>query len=426
MFSVTACPQLDPAHRLVRVGVLTYILALSAIALLTLGFHFLTDSIVHRQESTARVVNLCGRQRMLAQRIARLALERAAHADFRPDPQTVGDLRASIAGIEASHKALLDGATKRSIASPGSDAVRNVYLGNPWQLDLRMQNFLTHARAIADSPEERLTLRDPDLLALENAVQASLLSALDAAVTANQQTSEHSIRVLRNLGTSITCIMLLVLLAEGLFLYRPLFRRLALAHIQLVAAGCTDPLTGCLNRRAFTHQAQKSLSSARSTGQSLAVIMLDIDRFKAVNDLHGHAVGDRAINAVVHTVLTSVRLKDHLCRMGGEEFALMLPGESIESASRVAERIRAAVELTPITPRPGSTLSLTISLGVACLKPLDASVFDVLGRADRALMNAKATGRNRVQREDLMSHTDEPDRHVHLSHAEQPQSEQLA
>jgi diguanylate cyclase len=129
--------------------------------------------------------------------------------------------------------------------------------------------------------------------------------------------------------------------------------------------------------------------------------MLDIDRFKNVNDRHGHPTGDRVINAVVRALLESTRNTDIVCRMGGEEFAVMLPSETIDSASEIAERIRIAVSerTIPLTDKGESFLSVTISIGVAMLEPTDASLFDVLGRADKALYRAKSSGRNRVESE---------------------------
>lgn len=389
-----------PDH-LIHVGIITYLVALALIAAFTLAFHFLADSIVRRQQTTAAVVNVSGRQRMLSQRIAKLALERAAHANFRPDSQVQSILLKSIDQMATAHQALLHGSPELHLLGPSSQAVRDVYTGAPWYLDLQIENFLTHARAFANRPTAQITLSDPDLVALEQAAQTPLLDALNAAVDANQQTSESAILRLREILTILTLLMLLILVLEALFLYRPLFRHLAQAHFELIEAGRTDPLTGCLNRRAFTHEAHAAVSRARNHGRPLAVLMLDIDRFKDVNDRYGHNVGDSVITAVVRTLLLSVHTNDILCRMGGEEFAIMLPGKRLGEAITTADNVRQAVARTPIPldEAAGIFLNVTASIGVAMLEDSDLSLFDVLGRADKALYRAKAGGRNRVETE---------------------------
>jgi diguanylate cyclase (GGDEF)-like protein len=394
----TKKPKTD---NLIRLGVITYIFALSLIAVFTIAFHFLTDSIVHQQQKTAEVVNLSGRQRMLSQRIAKIALERATHYNLRPDAESRKALGDSIQLMEESHHTLLYGSPALGLSGPSSQAVRDVYQNPPYALNLRVQDFLTHARALAGRSAAQLTLDDPDLLAVEQAAQAPLLNALDAAVTANQQTSEASISTLRRILTSLTLLMLAILMLEALFLYRPLFNRLERAHIDLIEAGRTDPLTGCLNRRAFTQEAHGAVSRARELNQPLAVLMLDIDRFKNVNDRHGHAIGDRVINCVVGTLLDTIRSSDVLCRMGGEEFAIMLPSEAVVSAAEIADRIRVAVanRTIPLSEDGSFFLNITTSIGVAVLEPTDESLFEVLGRADKALFRAKASGRNRVETE---------------------------
>jgi diguanylate cyclase (GGDEF)-like protein len=392
-------PLQAKSDHLIRLGVITYIFALSLIAAFTIAFHFLTDSIVHHQQDTAAIVNISGRQRMLSQRIAKLSLERAAHYQFPSEAASQQALADAIALMDSSHRALLYGSPDLHLPVPTSPQVRDVYFSAPWMLDLRVQDFLAHARAFAAKPYSQLTLNDPNLLAIQQAAQAALLDALNAAVTANQQVSEQAIGTLRRVLTSLTLLMLVILMLEALLLYRPLFNRLARAHVELVIAGRTDPLTGCLNRRAFTQEAHNAVSHARELQQPLAVLMLDIDRFKNVNDRHGHPAGDRVINSVVGTLLSTIRNTDTLCRMGGEEFAVMLPNETLATSAETAERIRAAVEATPcpLADDGSSTLNITISIGVANLEDTDTSLFDVLGRADQALYRAKANGRNRVE-----------------------------
>ena len=375
-----------------RLGVVTYTAALLLIAAFSIAFHFITDNIVHQQDATARVVNISGRQRMLSQRIARLSLERAAHTGFRQDADTDRELNSAISLMASSHQELLQS------ASPA--AVKSVYTDAPYRLDTQMGLFLAHARAVSARPASELTIADVDLLAVEQAAQLPLLQALNAAVAAKQESSEGSIKHLRAVLGRLTLLMLAILLAEALFLYRPLFKRLGLAHAELLELGRTDPLTGCLNRRAFTQEAHALVEESKETGKQLAVMTIDIDRFKSVNDRFGHSAGDDVIYGLVARLLAGMKGTHRLCRMGGEEFSILLRGATLGEAAAEAEEFRKIVAATPFIVKTHEELlqlEVTVSVGVAELVGSDPSIFTVLGRADKALYRAKQSGRNRVE-----------------------------
>ena len=158
----------------------------------------------------------------------------------------------------------------------------------------------------------------------------------------------------------------------------------------------TDPLTGAHNRRHFLSCAVTELERAQRYGNPLAMLMLDVDFFKSINDRYGHAVGDEALRALVTTLSRQLRDIDVIGRLGGEEFAVMLPETSLAGALVTGERLRAAIEDLCLELEDGQTLSFTVSMGVACPNAADLSPESVLGRADQALYRAKAGGRNRV------------------------------
>ncbi|MDZ4161251.1 MAG: diguanylate cyclase [Burkholderiales bacterium] len=162
-----------------------------------------------------------------------------------------------------------------------------------------------------------------------------------------------------------------------------------------------DPLTGVCNRRYFFEEAQAALARALRHGDALSVLMVDIDHFKRVNDEHGHPVGDVALQQVSARCVAELRSVDVFGRLGGEEFAALLPRTDTAGAAEVAERIRLAVATTAIVLDDGQTLRLTVSVGVASLQAdvlHHKDITDVLlSRADQALYQAKAAGRNRVQ-----------------------------
>ena len=162
-----------------------------------------------------------------------------------------------------------------------------------------------------------------------------------------------------------------------------------------MALAQTDSLTGIANRRHFMTASENELSRARRYGGPLTAMILDVDHFKAVNDSFGHAAGDLALTAVANTCKAVLRSPDLLGRIGGEEFAMLLPHTDIEGASVLAKRLCRAIADIRID-RPTGPLSLTATIGVAAWRGEDDSLGDLLLRADRMLYKGKAQGRNRV------------------------------
>lgn len=156
-----------------------------------------------------------------------------------------------------------------------------------------------------------------------------------------------------------------------------------------------DPLTGVANRRGVEHFTGAAMRHARAQQEPLAVLALDIDRFKNTNDSFGHAAGDRVLQHIARTCQEALREGDLLGRIGGEEFLAVLPRSAIEQAAEVAERLRKRVEVLAAKDLPPG-LRTTISIGVAQMSPQDSGFADLERRADDALYRAKAEGRNRV------------------------------
>ena len=154
-----------------------------------------------------------------------------------------------------------------------------------------------------------------------------------------------------------------------------------------------DELTELPNRRGSSRQLEVLISRARRHGQQLALLLIDADRFKAVNDDHGHAAGDVVLREVAHRLRERMRREDLVGRWGGEEFVVALPETTPDAAAAVAESLRAAIGETPIEAH-GTALRVTVSIGVAAWTGED--VEDIVDRADRALYAAKAAGRDRV------------------------------
>lgn len=157
-----------------------------------------------------------------------------------------------------------------------------------------------------------------------------------------------------------------------------------------------DYLTGLSNRRHFMEQGQVELARARRYGTPLSLLMLDIDRFKNINDTHGHKAGDLVLQHLSEVMRETLRAVDIIGRMGGEEFAILLPETDLERATEVAERLRENIAHTRVALEAAAPLQFTVSIGVSGMKEKDAPLDTLLNQADWALYEAKEGGRNKV------------------------------
>ncbi|WP_435627442.1 sensor domain-containing diguanylate cyclase [Candidatus Ferrigenium straubiae] len=157
-----------------------------------------------------------------------------------------------------------------------------------------------------------------------------------------------------------------------------------------------DYLTGLFNRRHFMEQGQVELSRVQRYGNTLSLFMIDIDHFKGINDTHGHKAGDTVLQRLGDILREALRTVDVIGRIGGEEFAVLLPETDLPSATEVAERLRERVEGTHVVLEAGSPLQFTVSIGVTALKEKNTNLDILLAQADKALYQAKESGRNRV------------------------------
>ena len=164
-----------------------------------------------------------------------------------------------------------------------------------------------------------------------------------------------------------------------------------------LAEARTDGLTGAANRKAFDSTIRRLAGDAMNSGDELALLMVDADRFKRVNDTWGHQVGDEVLRHIAATLKRSVRGQDFVARYGGEEFAVLLPFTNTESAMSVAENVRMALLRDPLQLQLTPPMNpLTVSIGVASYEPGDP-LAEWIGRADAALYKAKQEGRDRVR-----------------------------
>jgi len=164
---------------------------------------------------------------------------------------------------------------------------------------------------------------------------------------------------------------------------------------QLRQLAVSDPLTGLWNRRRLVEDGHRALALGQGEGSTCSLLMLDLDRFKQINDSLGHAAGDEVLRAVAERGLTQLRRADIMARIGGEEFAVLLPRTSAEDARAIAACILEALS-APITLCDGTVIEVTASIGVTATGPGDADFAAVMRRCDQALYEAKSDGRNRI------------------------------
>ncbi len=373
-----------------------------ASALLVVGLVAFTSLMVQGRSiengrGMAAVINLSGRQRMLSQRIAGLALQ------YRAGDLTARDgLVKATDEIERAHEQL----SKAYIADNGSGSaaenLHRLYFVGPHSLDREMRAYILDARLVS-----ALLPGDPTVPALLSELSAEarspLLSGLDEVVHIHQDDAERALERLRGLQWVLLGLMLATLTLEALLIFRPLVRRIVNLSTRLQQQATLDQLTGVANRRGFAERAAAEVSRFQRYGRPISVIVADLDHFKRVNDTFGHEAGDLVLKEVGRALRSQVRLLDCVGRLGGEEFAVLLPETGMEDSVELAERLRLSIADLSVEYR-SHRIRVTASFGVAMLRP-DSSGFDpVLNVADTLLYLAKKCGRNCVIGEDGVEH----------------------
>jgi diguanylate cyclase (GGDEF)-like protein len=236
------------------------------------------------------------------------------------------------------------------------------------------------------------------LKALFAEARAPLLNQLNAIVTVHQRESEHVLAELEWMQFIILVAVLATLAAEAKMIFQPVIRRIEVFTGEILRLATIDPLTGLPNRRGFFERAEIEINRARRYDRKMSLVMLDADHFKRINDAYGHASGDEALRLLAETLAGTLRASDLAGRLGGEEFAVLLPETDCAGARQLAQRVRMNIAAAPLMIG-GVQVALTVSMGVAAV-PMDglpeAAIEQALREADEAMYRAKAEGRNRV------------------------------
>jgi len=232
--------------------------------------------------------------------------------------------------------------------------------------------------------------RDPAVTMIEREHGSSDIQTLSASVRS----------LLRRIGTAEDAAFFAQRAAESLQQKMDEKTRSLGEHISsLQQLADTDPLTRLLNRRAFLVFAADAMNYYRRYGRGIAILVIDIDFFKRVNDTYGHGVGDDVIETVGTLIQGEVRTTDKVSRFGGEEFVVLLRETEVEGAAALAERIRVRIAKSVMEARGHGEINVTVSIGLAMAEVRDRDIADVIERADHALYAAKSNGRNQVVNE---------------------------
>ena len=376
-------------RRSVRLVLASYAVALSMIGAATVAIHHRGSLSAARHDRLGEIINVAGRQRMLSQRIAYLRRVIGAR-DGAGAGAAQAEYAAALDAFVAGHDRLTRGDLAWRVDHPHRDALRALYYEDGLDRDVRA--YAARAALFAEAVAGTSAGAADVLPAKPDA----LLDRLDRAVFLHERAAQDIVDEGRAFAVRATAIVLALLLLEAGLVAWPTARRLARVEDELTTLAATDPLTGVRNRRSVLEAARGLLGLAVRSRRPLAVVVLDIDNFKRVNDRHGHAVGDEAIRHVVDLARDAIRESDLIGRIGGEEFVIVCPETSPGGAARVAEKVRRAIAASPV-PAANGRLPLTVSLGVhATLPRRGETVEDMMAAADTALYEAKRTGRNRV------------------------------
>lgn len=259
------------------------------------------------------------------------------------------------------------------------------------QLDDLLSRFetLTEEAMDSDSSQRSLASLATDI---DNS-QAFAYSELYQLVLEASAERQRQMALLNRVIIVLSLVVLLVMAGLLIAIVKIIGQKAAMQRLSL-----TDDLTGLDNRRALTQQAKQGLALAKRQHHPYSIALIDIDHFKLLNDRYGHPVGDQVLQQVATTLRELVRHMDHLARVGGEEFCLLMPNTDEAGARQLCERLRQGIA-TMIMPEAADNAQLTVSIGIACCADhCSAEQFERLySEADQALYIAKREGRNRIE-----------------------------
>jgi diguanylate cyclase (GGDEF)-like protein len=367
-----------------------YLLTLSLVAILTITSHMIVTKVVATRTSAAMIINTSGRQRMLSQRIASLAVQ----YNVMGDVGAKADLLAATAEMRENFQTLTRYGEATGVLKT-DPAMRALYSAGPVALDVAVPAFIGSARAVAAAPPGDKAVM-PQLTGLLTQARSALLNQLNAVTVEWVRHNDLELQKMRDLQTLSLIIVLLTLAAEALGIFRPMLRRMMEYTSELVRLTVIDPLTDVHNRRGFLWRADIELKRTARYGQPLSLLAISVDHFKSIISKHGNPEGDIVLKTLARQFMQAFRASDIIGRWCGEEFVILLPCTSAGAAAMLAERMRAKAANLPFNIGDFE-VPVTISIGVAEVEPGALSLDEAMPRAESALFTAKNRGRDRIE-----------------------------
>ncbi len=378
---------------------IVYILALGVIALLASVSHTMITQMTSAQKETAEIVYIAGRQRVTAQQVA---LHISGFVNEKT-PENWALVENSYFSFKLGHDYLVHGYLEEKTGSVEmSPQVYKIYFSDPVNLHRQAQNYIALVDEFLKLDEEQTP--ESKYKAFQtvstNLATGELIQGLDIAAQQYQEEALAKINRLNRMQKGVFAFLLIALLLEATFIFRPLVSYVKKYSAQLLNMALKDTLTGLDNRRSFMQLAEAELSRARRHKTNVCVVLSDIDKFKAVNDTYGHAAGDDVLVHLAGILKKMIRKEDVFGRIGGEEFAFVLPQTNLEQGVKMMEKLRHEIETTPcpVKKDDGSEMRLTYtsSFGLVFMDNENEDIDALLKRADAALYEAKEAGRNKV------------------------------
>ncbi len=379
-----------------------YLTALGVIALMTIVSHIMTAHITARQKESVEVAYKINRQRAIIQDViihARTYYELGDKLDL-------DFLTQSLAEMQAGHLFLTFTINQRDLRSrPASPALTRIFFEPPFMVDKNFRQFTEATQFyISIPPTDATPLRRTVLNDISSKLSTELVRGLDVALETYQSEVMAKTSDYARMQLYSALLVLLVLALEGVFIFRPLVRRMERYHHMLRRYALEDHLTGLNNRRAFMKRASSELQRAARAKETVIVVLSDLDKFKSINDTYGHKTGDTVLRHFAAHVQKILRTEDLIGRIGGEEFAILLPRTNAEMGYQTIDRLREMIAQTPCEYVDDAglvqSLSYTASFGLVVAEGKYANIDDLLALADTGLYQAKHQGRNRVIRVD--------------------------
>ena len=375
-----------------------YMTAFLLIAGISVVVHLITSSITQIQQASIKNTYLINQERTL---IEQISASSSKH-------YTLGEkldydlLTQAIDQLNSTHTKIINNIQDQSLFNPRSPVLNELYYDAPFYIDKNINEFIEKAQTYTSyEPGDKSVERVESHNFIQRKSRSLLQPSLNKALADYQNEVIKRVKTYHTIQLGGLVFVLIVLLLEAAFIFHPLAVRTRIYHNMLLKQALEDPLTGLSNRRAFMNRSEAAMKRAYRDQEQLIVALTDLDHFKSVNDTYGHDIGDAVLKHFSAVLKKSLRGGDIIGRIGGEEFAVILPKTNYETGKEALERLCHDVENNPCpyVSEQGidELLKYTVSIGYTNISSnQEMSVDELLKKADEALYEAKEGGRNRA------------------------------